>query len=194
MSIQKSELKLLIVNDLGATIEDKLEAAKRTVHQLEGGAIALGQAAKLVPLQLCPKVDMLLEEGVIKDGMGVREVVSLVKKYVTKCGDYLAHLCECEKNKVVAQSGEVTGIQAAMTILKKAHDDEMAKLRAIADPPEPGNGDRSRPVGTHPGSSKLADRRAAAKAAKGDTISDELNDDVFAGLSPEEMERRLLEA
>jgi hypothetical protein len=171
MGIDKSELKILIANNIGADIEDQLESSKRTVHQLEGAVAALGQAATAVPLGVIAKIDKILEEGVIKDDMPALQVYTLLKKYVTKCGDFLQHLSEVEKLKVTSQHGEVRGIEFSLGLIKKIKDDEIKKVEALAkfledESKSPNIDRRGRPVGAHPGGSSLAERRAEGKKLK----------------------------
>jgi hypothetical protein len=170
MSIDKSELKILIVNNIGADIEDQLESSKRTVHQLEGAVAALSQAATAVPLGINAKIDKIFEEGVIKDDMPALQVYTLLKKYVTKCGDFLQHLSEVEKLKVTSQSGEVRGIEFSLGLIKKIKDAEIKKVEALAEflgsEEKNVSNAKGRPVGAHPGRSSLSDRRAEAKRLK----------------------------
>jgi hypothetical protein len=180
MSVEKSELKILIMNNVGADIEDRLEGAERTVHQLEGSMNALSQAAQTVPSQMCAKVEVLLGEGkVIKDGMTALEVAELLKKYINKCGDFLTHLSQVAGKKLPTQQGEVVGLQVAIDIVKSKKEVELQNVRDIAAHldtlkskeaagEEVGESARgtSRPSGVRPGKSSLADRRKEAKKDK----------------------------
>jgi len=171
MSIEKSELKILIAQNLGADIEDRLESAKRSVHHLEGGAEALRQAAIAVPAGVIAKIDILFNEGNIKEGMTALEVYEKLKKYVSKCGDFLSHLSENEKSKINMQQGEVNGIQVAMRIVKDMYDKEIASVQAVKDHLDAiASGDEeailrssrgaARPSGVRPGPSTASVRKA----------------------------------
>ena len=130
MGFEKSKLKLLVVNDIGATIEDRLEGEIKAAHELAGASIALKQAAERVPPMLVSKVD---EDASIVDGLEAILVRQMIKKYLTRVGDFLKHLSDVEQQKAVAQGGRVDGIRQAMFLVQKTRTAEEANLQRILD-------------------------------------------------------------
>lgn len=196
MSIEKSQFKVLIANDLGSDIEDRYEATLRSAYQLEGASEALKQSALKVPSQLAAKVDTIFKEGIIKDGMTALAVVELLKKYLGKSGEFLAHLSIVEAHKAQALHAEARGIKVAMGVIAKMREKEIEQMETTiafeearqaaitrGEEPPPAPRGAARPSGVRPGPSQasqrksaevrareangtLADRRAAAKVDK----------------------------
>jgi hypothetical protein len=132
MSIEKSKLKMMVANNLGADIEDGLEGQLKAAHELDGAAESLKQVAKKVPADLAAKVDQDLDGGNIKDGMTPSQVAQYAKQYLTRVGDYLAHLSDVQRQKAITQFGRVDGMKDAMKIVQQMHDSESAKIVALS--------------------------------------------------------------
>lgn len=129
MGVEKSQLKMLVANDIGADIEDRLEGERRTQYELNGAAAGLKQASKKVPNDLIAHLKKDEDEGLIKDGMEVHLVVQLVKKYLTKAGDFLSHLGDVEQQKAITQAGRADGLESAMEMVRKVRQAEATKLQ-----------------------------------------------------------------
>lgn len=172
MTINKAQLKILIANDIGATIEDRLEGERKAQYELQGAAHALKQASQKVPSDLIAKLEREQADGVnvIVDGLEAHHVVGLIKLWLTKVGDYLSHLSDVEQQKAIIQGGRAAGLEVATGIVKKMRDDTEQRLREImaaadsdAPPPiEP----RSEAEQARAAHGTLAERRAAAQAER----------------------------
>ncbi len=125
MNIEKAQIKTLIANDLGASVEDRLEGSVKTAHELAGAAAALKQAAKKVTTDLAARAD---NDDSFRDGMEAAEVRGLVKKYLGRVGEYLSHLSDVEQQKAITQGGRSDGLREAMEIIKKVRDEEQKKI------------------------------------------------------------------
>lgn len=125
MNIEKSQLKMLVAGNLGASIEDRLESTGKTVNELMGGYAALHRASSKVPNDIIALVE---KDEEIKDGLDAHIVRQKIKKYITRVGDYLEHLGEVSKQSAITQAGVVDGLRQAMDIIKKEHDAEAAKI------------------------------------------------------------------
>lgn len=167
MNLDKAELKLLILGDLGCDFEDVKDSMVRDLHQQEGAAAALTQAAKSI-LALCKLVDDDIEKGRYELPEAER-----LKQYISRA----ATVCDemSKKARVARQvaEGRVQGVDHIVKIVKKRHDaEEQKKLMlqaAIAEAEATGEEVdlRSRPVGLHPGASIAQARRAEeTEAAK----------------------------
>lgn len=173
MTIDKAQLKILIANNLGATIEDRLEGERKAQYELQGSAHALKQAAQKVPHDLIAKLEREQQEGVnvIKDGLEAHHVVGLIKLWLTKAGDFLGHLSDVEQQKAVIQGGRAAGLEEAMRIVKQMRDETTQRLqeivaRADADAAPPLPEQRSAAAQARAEHGTLAERRAAAQAGR----------------------------
>ena len=131
MNLEKSKLKVLILNNLGADIEDKLDSEVKTTYELLGGSDALKQAAYKIPRDLAAKLDKAIKENELAETYTTLEAAELVKKYLTKVQDYLLHIAETEKFKSTTQKGCVNGLRSAMDIVQKQKLDEAKKIEQI---------------------------------------------------------------
>lgn len=134
MNIEKTQLKLVLANNLGATLEDRLEGERKAMYELTGASQALKQASRKVIGDLIAKLESEQEgDRAIKDGLEAPLVIQLIKKWLTKAGDFLDHLSTVEQQKAVAQGGRAAGLEDAMKIVSKMRDDEAAKLQMMMD-------------------------------------------------------------
>lgn len=131
MNPEKSKLKIMIANDFGVSIEDRLEGELKAANELAGAALALRQASKKVPLEWCAKVAESFEKGEIKDGMEGHHIAQLIKKYLIRAGDYLSHLADVEQQKANTQFGRAAGLQEAVKMMKKIQDEENERLQGL---------------------------------------------------------------
>lgn len=168
MSIEKAEVKALFANNLGADIEDAMEAAKAEGYRNQGAAGALAQAAQAIGA-LGTHIEEALAKGELepqKFDTGLA-VATLVKRWIARCSGVCVNLADRAEVARQQRVGEVAGLQRAMAVVQKARDAEHEKaagLRASEDSPSNG-----RPTGAHPGMSIAAQRRLedAAQTAPG---------------------------
>jgi hypothetical protein len=135
MNLDKAQLKIAVANNLGADMEDRLEGEMKAAHELAGAAQALRQVAKKVPADLIARLEADQEEGdkAIKDGLEAHLVVQIIKQWLTRAGDYLAHMADVEQQKAVAQGGRASGLQDAMKLVKKMKDEETQKIQTFME-------------------------------------------------------------
>lgn len=164
MNIEKAKLKMLIANDLGADLEDRLDGERRTANELAGAASGLKQAAIKIQAQLAARAD---EDEVCRDGMEEHEVRKIVKQYITRACDFMNHLGAVEEQKAIAQGGRVEGIQQAMELVQKVRDTEAKNIQRLIAAVEATEAEEIRTPSeaakaAHGGA---ADRKAEAEAA-----------------------------
>lgn len=128
--IEKTQMAIVVANGLGADLEDRLEGERKASYELSGAAQALKQAAKKVPTDLVALLDRSMEQGEIKD-MEAAEAVQLVKKYLTRVGDFLDHLGDVEQQKAIIQGGRAAGLEDAMKLIQRRRDEEAQKLQRM---------------------------------------------------------------
>ena len=130
MNPEKSQFKILVVNEIGNKVEDKYESELKSTHELAGGAEALRQAAIKVPAAFAAKIDAELEEGKIDEGMLPQHVAQYAKKYLARVGDFLRHLADVEQQKATSQGGRTAAIRDIIdNVLSKMREEESKKLQ-----------------------------------------------------------------
>jgi len=126
MNVDKANLKVLIATDIGADIEDRMEAEQKAAVELDGASRSLAAAAKKVPFDLCAEVD---KDPNISDGMTSLEVAELVKKYLTRAGNFLAHLADVSRQRSIHQFARAEGLRDAMEAVSKMREGEILKIK-----------------------------------------------------------------
>lgn len=125
MNPEKAELKILVANDIGATIEDSLEAAGREMQRQEGAVTAFAQAAKACEM-LCEVVNKDLDEGKITS----MELAEAAKLWLTRAANAQRNLGRQAENLVMAASGKVAALESAVAIIAKYRHAEQLKVAA----------------------------------------------------------------
>lgn len=129
MNPLKSEVKIFATRELGADVEDKYEAAQKTCSEFVGAEEALKHCAKTLT-SLHTHIDKDIEEGKVDDYLdGPLKVAEYAKLYVTRCIGLVENLVTRAEFSKFRSQGRADGLKAAVDILKKAHDQEEAKLR-----------------------------------------------------------------
>jgi hypothetical protein len=132
MGIEKAELKALVANDIGADIEDQLEAAVRVEHQFEGGRMALGKAEQNLAV-IIAALEKALEDGELdhKELDSQQAVYGLLKRWLGRCAHMLAETREHEHRGQIGAAGMIKGIRKCMAIPLKMMQVERAKIEAV---------------------------------------------------------------
>lgn len=122
MSVAKAELKIAITNDIGATIEDSFEAAKKELYRHEGAVNAYAQAAKSCEA-LAEHVKKDIDEGVYDLQTGEH-----VNRYVARAAALQRNLHRQAENLCVAAAGKIAGFESVMEMLRKYRNAEQLRL------------------------------------------------------------------
>jgi hypothetical protein len=179
MNPNKSELKQLILRELGTKFDDQREALSDTVQQVKGAKVALLKSVK--DIQALSKVaEKELEEGKIPD----LQVLELVKLYVTRAMDSLTLKARQLGQEALRHQGRLEQADSQIKYLEKLFMTE-EKLQAdfqkalangdilddggefvvTGSPAAPDNIMPIRPDGVRPGAS-IAQQRKAEEAAE----------------------------
>ena len=129
MSIQKSELQAAMANNIGASIEDRLESIQNEIQQYDGAHQALGQAMKSLN-SLFQHVDKDVEDGKYEGKDGPLEIAAVAKDYIKKAIGMVDNLATSSKIQGIRARGKAEGVQAAMDVVKKVKDHAEAKVQA----------------------------------------------------------------
>jgi len=122
VSVLKQQIRVAVTNDIGADLDDQLEAAKVEVQQQEGAKAAYATAEKLIG-QLLPHLQQDLNDGKIP-----METASVVSKWVQRAMGVCTTLHAQATNAVIAKSGAVLQTEKLVGLVKKRFDAERAKL------------------------------------------------------------------
>jgi hypothetical protein len=166
MGLDKAELKMLILNDLGCDFEDVKDNMLREMYQQEGAASALRQAAKAI-LGLSQLVDDDIEKGRYE-----LEEAARLKEYISRAATQCEEMSKSARNQRLVSEGRMQGITHIVDLTKKKVEAEEAKLKALAaalEEAEKTGGEvdmRRRPSGVRPGASVAQQRRAEEQAAQ----------------------------
>jgi hypothetical protein len=162
MNLEKAELKIMVVTDIGASMDDSLEAAKKDMHRQEGAVTSFGQAAKACEL-LCEQVNKDLDEGKIS-----LEQAELVKLWLARAANAQRNLGRGAENLGMSASGKVSALEGAVALIdryRRAEQLKIAEARAI----NPVSPETVELPGTRPGLSikerRLLEEKAEAEAA-----------------------------
>lgn len=147
MSTEKSELKMLIIKEVGDKLEDLFDNRVKAMHYDSGYYQALLESRKAVQ-GLQEHFDMDVEEGTYGE-----EEAEKLKRYADRCSKVLLNLCQGAEKKQIASQAYVKALEVAMSIPAKMYADEERKAQrqkayenALSQ-----NEIASRPVGAHPG-------------------------------------------
>jgi len=157
MSLEKSELKIAVATDIGASIEDSYEAAKKEMYRQEGAVTSFGQAAKACEM-LCEVVNKDLDEGRVPS----MEHAEMIKLWITRAANAQRNLARNAENMGMSACGKVSALEGAVALISKYRQVEQLKIAAarLASPSDP---DAVRPAGSHPAMS-IKERRLAEEA------------------------------
>lgn len=131
-SALKAEVKAGTAHEIGVQVEDLLEAAQRDCERSVGAITALNEVAKYIG-SLHGVVDKEIEAGTCDLPTGQK-----AKLYVTRAMAAAETLAKKYSNLQQVSDGRAQGLKAAISTIKKAHDE--AKAQALA-PVEASNGE-----------------------------------------------------
>lgn len=132
MGLDKSEIKRAVINELGASIEDALEQAKRNVYLSQGANIGLIQTIKNVE-KLYHHVDRDVDEGKYNSCDGPLVVAKLVKGYIQRAVAVLeSGAISYEQRRLMAE-GAVKAYEQNVAMTKKLYDIESQKIEMIRE-------------------------------------------------------------
>lgn len=159
MSIEKSELKAAFAHSLGCDADDDLEAAQRDVLRATGR----GQAAQSMVNEIT-KIIAKLDSDMESSDPPFRslEDQKRAKFYLGACIAQASTLAKQSDNLRLQMEGKVMAFKHTIKRLDKIREASGRKAAALKSAENaPQNG--SRLIGTHPGPSIAATRKAEAK-------------------------------
>ena len=153
MTIEKSKLKMAVLNEIGGEFDDSLEVAEQDIYRWEGAKTSLKGAKMAVERLLSHVRDDVKGQKITEEG------AEAAQKYIRRAAGVIENLQAKAEVHEQRSHGRVEALRTAVKVIKKKYDAEEAKAEAqenfeeISDddvePPKPGPAD-SRPVGTRP--------------------------------------------
>ena len=142
MNIEKAELKINIANDIGASVEDSFESAKKEMYRQEGALSSFGQAAKACEM-LVEVVNKDLAEGKIES----LEHANEIKLWLTRAANAQRNLARQAENLGMAASGKVAALEQTVAMIAKYRHAEELKIAAsrLVNPEDPAQANIGRP-------------------------------------------------
>jgi len=179
VGLEKSDIKIGTINEIGSALDDLLEAALTKAEQAEGGKVLAKKGLAGIE-SILSAIDRDLDEGKFDEPPdGPLKQAALIKRWVLRCDESLKNLLMQAEGTSLQTEGRVAGLKAAVEIAQKRKTAEVSKARAlqeaiergaiiVEDAPDGENG--GRPVGAHPAQHSAAadiqQRREEAKADK----------------------------
>ena len=179
MSFEKTEVKMLMLQDLGLKLEKRRDTLELDGHKTKAAGAALRVAAKKIP-GLAEHVDKDIDEGTIEKliAEGPLAVAGYVKRRISQAAGAVANLAQGLENTAGRYEVQVEGMDISIKMIGKDLEAERKKLAGVLKVLERGeqahqagvekapatvipiNGPR--PVGVHPGQSETQKRKAVA--------------------------------
>lgn len=125
MNIEKAQAKMGTAHDIGCRLDDSREAYLKEVSQWEGSNGAALQIAKGIE-DLAKHVDKDMDEGQYD-----LATATLVKKYLTRAATVAQAVGAQASQQALMAKGRVQAAEAGITLVRKIHDEEAAKVQAF---------------------------------------------------------------
>jgi len=149
--VDKNELKVLILNNTGADIEDKVENAGKNIDHWKGAKEAAQKIEKMIHNYIKTKEKELREQ----EDITIEEIEKIKKPMIT-CMNCATHFIDVAHTQGLIAQGRVNGLKEAMNHIGKQKKETEKQMKAQKEFEE--NKEKPRPTGTHPGN-PLADRK-----------------------------------
>lgn len=171
MNVNKAEIKIFTAHELGCRLDDLLESNTKDMYRLEGGVVALRQAATSIE-GLLAVVDKEMDAEKFD-----LEQAKEIKRYIQRAAQVITNLTLNTDNNRIAYGGRIQALSLAVDVAKKYQDEESKKIASLqaavdqnrvvkdGDSHAMTDSDGGRPVAVRPGLS-LKEQRLAEEAAE----------------------------
>lgn len=127
MGLDKSEIKLAILQELGCKFDDMLEGVQHDKFRAEGAARALIQATKAIR-----SVASLVDDDVDKERYDL-PTAAKIKEYIDRAATIVESMAKNATNQQMAGGGSIVAMDQVVKYLKKEYDSEEAKRKALEE-------------------------------------------------------------
>ncbi len=146
MTIEKAELKIAAANDIGASIEDSMEAAKAAMNAHSGAEQAFAEAAKAC-IALQEHVTKDLEEGKFEEFGDPLAAAAEIKRWLNRAAEANLNLKNRAMVSAAAARGAVDALEKSVKLVdnyRRVQVGHVAEAR-LAKAPQAEAGDSARP-------------------------------------------------
>jgi len=174
MNIDKAELQKMLLNNMGADVEDRKDAAQKELNQYEGGISAL-RTAKTNIEQLHEHLKLDVREGRISGLIDPVDVEKEVHKWINRAADIVENLALGSETRKLQTMGRVMALDDMVLIHSKKIEEIDRKLANYkkylesasenSEVSENSGIPRKRPDGVHPGN-PIAERKKKSTKRK----------------------------
>ena len=123
MSVEKSEVIIAVLEDIGARAEDQLDAFKAEEQRI-AGAVDAYRSGHAAVMTLFGHVEKELESSQLDEAHA-----AAVKRYIERAVQMLANLATRAEGQRFMAGGQVAAQRKAVASLDKQRKDEQAKLQ-----------------------------------------------------------------
>lgn len=196
MSLDRVQLKIDILEELGLGADDRVEALTAETHRLEGAAKAFDTGREKIEKDVFARFKRDIDEGKVP-----QDPYEAVDRYLRTCIHYLLHLSTHTKAQIPVMKGRVQEATDTVSRYKALQNEEKLKVSAAQAALAAGTvktneeGDLEvvpqegrpspRPVGVHPGPSLKVLRLAEEQALAAQEPTEAQQEPVEAG-APEQ--------
>lgn len=125
-AVLKMQVRAQAFHDLGARLDDQLEATKADAAKFEGASAGCAEAAKAVA-ELHKHIDKELEDGKLES----LEVAQQIKDWLTRGSLVCENLGRRAQNNAIAARGRIAQAEQAVQLTKSMFDAEQKKIEDI---------------------------------------------------------------
>jgi len=125
VSVEKAQIKMSTAHEIGARLDDVLEATERDALRIEGGVEWIARAVVLAATAQ-KRVEVDVDSGKMD-----LETAKLVKDAIGRLGADLSKLGAQAGAELHGTRGKAAGLNAAVAVAKQAFEVEKAKAEAI---------------------------------------------------------------
>ena len=127
MSIEKAQLKMAVAHEIGARIDDVLEAAVVMETRLSGAPDWIRKSAQAV-LAMHAEVDKDVDGGKCD-----LEQAKVLKDLITKAAGRVQSVLAVAESEQRIAAGKVVGLKLAVEVTKRVHTEEELKAAKIQE-------------------------------------------------------------
>jgi hypothetical protein len=186
MNPVKSQVKMVVAEELGRRFEEDAGAAHDSMCEHKGGKSAFMHAAKKIS-ELGEHVDKDLKEGRIEEVVGEPlKIVAYVKQYIKRCVGVCDNLATAAEVAIHRTTGKELGLMDAAKLALKMRDEERNKLEEYVKALKEGGEVDGRSIDGHPGPSLKSQRKAEEATEQSEPEVPEQKQDSHEPPQPEQ--------
>lgn len=168
MSIEKAEIKIGTVNQIGSKLDDMLEQSEAEMRRCEGAKGSLRQAAKAIS-DLTAHVNKDVDEGRLDFGEETLKVAAEINRWIQRCSAVAENLAVKAEVAFLINQGKADGLRASVQVASQIKQQEEQKISARQN-----GSSEERVAGEHPSKmSAVADIQARRAEASNGADADE---------------------